>query len=63
MCLSRAFIEDGSNKELLMADVTKLEISGDRLILKSLFGEQKEITGKLESVDFVANTMTVTKAA
>jgi len=63
MCLSRAIIEDGGNKELVMADVTKLEITGDRLILKSLFGEQKEITGTLKSVDFVANTMTVAKAA
>lgn len=62
MCLSRAFLEDGGNKELIMADVTRLEITGDRLILKSLFGEQKEIAGRLKSVDFVANTMTLAKA-
>lgn len=57
MCLSQAFLEDIGNKEFLMADVTRVEISGDRLTLKSLFGEQKELAAKLKVIDFVANTM------
>jgi len=62
VCLSKAFFEHDDIKELLLADVTKIELAGDRLVLTSLFGERKEITASLKSVDFVANTMTVEKA-
>jgi predicted RNA-binding protein len=61
MCLSKAFLEYDSARELVLADITKLELAGDKLILTSLFGERKEVAGKLKSVDFVANTVTVAK--
>lgn len=62
MCLSRAYFETSGKSELLMAEITRVEIAGDRLILKDLFGGQKEIAGRLKAVDFVANTMLVEKA-
>ncbi|MFH0941669.1 MAG: CooT family nickel-binding protein [Chloroflexota bacterium] len=61
MCLSRAYLETNGKSELLMAEITRVEIAGDRLILKDLFGQQKEIGGRLKVVDFVANTMLVEK--
>lgn len=57
MCLSRAYLETNGEREMLLEQVTSVEIAGDRLVLKTIFGEQKEMAGQLKQVDFVANTM------
>ena len=61
MCLSRAYLRRNGGRELLMEQVTSVDIADDKLVLKTLFGEQKEIVGKLRQVDFVANAIILEK--
>ena len=46
-----------------MEQVTSVDITDDKLVLKTLFGEQKEIVGKLRQVDFVASAIILEKVA
>lgn len=55
MCLSKAYIEKGSKKELVMADIASVTVDGGKLILKSLFGEKKEINAAIREIDFTSS--------
>ncbi len=63
MCLSNAYVKSNGERELLMEQVTSVDITGDKLVLKTLFGEQKEVVGKLRQVDFIANAIILEKIA
>ena len=63
MCLSKAYLRKNGGRELLMEQVTSVDITDDKLVLKTLFGEQKEIVGKLRQVDFVASAIILEKVA
>ena len=53
MCLSKAYVERQGKRELLMEEVASVGIKGDRLLLRTLFGEQKEITASIREIDFL----------
>ncbi len=53
MCLSKAYVEINGKRELLMEEVTSLEIKDDKLLLKTLFGEQKEVGADIKQIDFL----------
>lgn len=55
MCLSKAYVYRGEGKELLMEEVASLDILGDRVRLKSLFGEEKEVFGSIRQIDFMSH--------
>ena len=57
MCLSKAYFKRNGEKELLMEEITSVIIKGDRLLLKTLFGEQKEISANIREIDFKANSI------
>lgn len=63
MCLSNAYVKSNGERELLMEQVTSVDITGDKIVLKTLFGEQKEVVGKLRQVDFIANAIILEKIA
>ena len=63
MCLSNAYVKSNGERELLMEQVTSVDITGDKLVLKTLFGEQIEMVGKLRQVDFIANAIILEKIA
>jgi predicted RNA-binding protein len=50
MCLSKAYIEKDGHKQFLMTDIASVKIDGPNLVLRTLFGEKREI-------DFTANTL------
>lgn len=52
MCLAKAYSARGDDQELILEDVSKVTVDGDRLSLQSLFGERKEIAGSLMEIDF-----------
>lgn len=63
MCLAKAYVRpigaktDGGNggtngTVLLMENVTQVEIEGDQIRLKSLFGTTESLHGRLASIDF-----------
>ena len=57
MCLSKVYLKRDSEKSLLMEDVASVEHQGDRLLLKTLFGEEKEVAASIRQVDLVSNAI------
>ena len=57
MCLSRAYVARNGERGLLMEDVASVEIRDDKLLLKTLFGEEKEIEANIKKIDFVARSI------
>ena len=53
MCLSTVILDSGRGMEEVMQDVARMEARGDGFLLFGLLGEEKFVSGKLKSVDFV----------
>ena len=53
MCLSKAYIEEDGERKLLLEEVSSIEVEGKKLILRTLFGEQKEIRANIKEIDFL----------
>jgi predicted RNA-binding protein len=63
MCLAKAYVTGSSDATdpavsltdagtLLMENVTKVEVDGDQIRLKSLFGSTEVLLGRIATVDF-----------
>ena len=59
MCLSKAFINKNGEGELLMEEIASIKIEGKKLLLKTLFGEQREIEANIKEIDFLANIISL----
>lgn len=57
MCLSKAYIEKDNKKEFLMTEIALVKVEDGKVILKSLFGEKKEIKGTICEIDFTASLL------
>ena len=57
MCLSKAYVARNGERRLLMEDVASVEIKDNKLLMKTLFGEEKEIEAKIRKIDFVARSI------
>ena len=57
MCLSKAFLDKNGDKELLLDEVASLKVEGENLVLRTLFGEEKELKGRVREVDFMKHTI------
>lgn len=57
MCLSKAYLAGNGEQEPLMEDITSVSIDGNRLLFKSLFGEQKEVQANIKEIDFTTHTI------
>ena len=51
MCLAKAYMAQAED-EIILEDIARLRIEGNKIHLATLFGEQKEIEGTLKIVDF-----------
>ena len=60
MCLAKAYF--GSD-ELVLEDIAKLKIDGNKISLRTLFGEEKEIEGRLKEIDFQGARIVIEQAA
>jgi len=57
MCLAKAYIVRGADKEVIMEEVASIEYKGEELVLIPLFGEKKSIMAKIKKVDFFNSTI------
>lgn len=57
MCLSKVYVDRDGKKELLLEDVASVSIEGEKILLKTLFGEHKEIEANIRQIDFLANSI------
>ena len=57
MCLSKAYVDRNGDRGLLLEEVASLEVKDDRLLLKTLFGEEKEIKASIKEIDFLTHNI------
>jgi predicted RNA-binding protein len=59
MCLAKAFL--GNENEPLAEDITALKTEDGKLLITTLFGEQKEIEASITEIDFKASRILLEK--
>ena len=57
MCLSKVYIDRNDKRELLLEEIASVVIEGDKLLFKTLFGEQKEIEANIRQIDFLSHSL------
>ena len=55
MCLSRAWFREENTQGAIMEDVVNVRIENGKVILRSLFGEERTEKAIVEEVDFTQN--------
>lgn len=53
MCESHAYIVRGGEEEKILDDVIFLRPEGDQVVLRSLFGDEIKVRGKIEEIQFM----------
>ena len=61
MCESNAFILKEGKEELLLADVEEIKIDGEKLYLRSILGEQKQVEGRIKEMNLVDHRIVIEK--
>ncbi len=61
MCLSKAYVDRDGKRELLLDEIAFIKIEDERLLLRTLFGEQKEIGANIKEIDFLTNSIFLEK--
>jgi len=59
MCESKVILNRDGREELVMEDVVKIEVKGDKLAIYGILGEKKEIIGKVVLMDLVGHKIIV----
>ncbi len=57
MCLAKAYIGRNSEKELLLEEIASLKVRDGKLLVTTLFGEQREIAANIKEIDFMASSI------
>ena len=57
MCLAKAYISSRGERELLMEEIASLKAEDGKLLIKTLFGEQREIEASIKEIDFMASSI------
>ena len=57
MCLSKAYVDTDGKRELLVEEVASIGFEKDKMLLKTLLGEQKEIKANIKQIDFLTHTI------
>jgi len=63
MCLAKAYLSEGKEKQLVMEDVALVRVEGEKLYLNTLFGEQKEVAAIVKRIDFQNASIILESAA
>ena len=58
MCLAKVYLT-GKNGESLMEDIAHLRVDGEQVHLKTLFGEEMVINGRILEIDFSSSKITI----
>ena len=57
MCLSKAYFEKNGDRELLLEEIASVKVEDNRLLFKTLFGEQKEVQAGIKQIDFMTHSI------
>ena len=61
MCLAKAYLGSSGEDELLAEDITEIKNNGGKLLITTLFGEQKELEANITEIDFKASRILLEK--
>lgn len=61
MCLSKAWFSGESTAKPIMEDIAKITVQNQKVILRSLFGDEKTLDANIEEVDFTRNIVMLAK--
>ena len=59
MCLARVYRREVDEEGKLLSDVALLRPQGEKLFLRTLFGEEKTVKAKIVEIDFANSTVLV----
>ncbi|RUM34642.1 MAG: RNA-binding protein [Archaeoglobus sp.] len=59
MCESKVFLKTGNGEKIVMEDVIRIEVEGNKLKLYSIFGDFKEINGRIVLMDMSSHRVVV----
>ena len=54
MCLAKAFLKK-NGEEPILQDISHIKLDGARVVMKTLFGEDKVISGRVLEIDFLSS--------
>ena len=54
MCLAKAFLKK-NGEEPILQDISHIKLDGARVAMKTLFGEDKVISGRVLEIDFLSS--------
>ena len=57
MCLSKAYVDRDGETEVVMEGIAFMKVEDGRLLLRTLFGEQKEIGADIREIDFLTHSI------
>ena len=57
MCLAKAYVGGAGEKKLVMEEIASLKFQEGKLLVTTLFGEQKEIKANIKEIDFMASSI------
>ena len=63
MCLSKVYFARDGGRELVISEIASLKVAANKLLLTTLFGEQKEIQGSIREIDFLTNSIILEETA
>ena len=52
MCLAKVYLDRNGEKELLLEEVAVVDIEDGKLLLRSIFNEQKSVKANIRQIDF-----------
>ncbi len=62
MCLSKAYIESGDELELIAEEIASVDVVGDSLRLKTLFGDSTEVNATIREIDLLGHRIILVPA-
>lgn len=63
MCEANAYLIEGNDRRLLMESVDTIEPEGDGLRLVNIFGEQRFLKARIQSLSLLENRVLLVKTA
>ena len=57
MCLAKAYAGSNGGRELLMEEIASLKVKDGKILVTTLFGEQREIEADIKEIDFMASSI------
>lgn len=61
MCLAKAYIGKKEENDLLMEEIATIKVEDGKLLVTSLFGEQKKVAARIREIDFKSSDIFLEK--